>query len=75
MSLLMPCVDLLYIHRSYFAQAIRGSNDPFKHKYAQSVYAAYQAVRTLVSSLKGVYSVHPGIVSRCWLYVLVLFAW
>ncbi|KZV72233.1 hypothetical protein PENSPDRAFT_629068 [Peniophora sp. CONT] len=66
--------NLLYIHRSYFAQAIRGANDPFKHKYGQSVLAAYKAVRNLVSSLKGVYSVHPAIVSRCWFFWSAIFS-
>ncbi|KAI0032311.1 fungal-specific transcription factor domain-containing protein, partial [Vararia minispora EC-137] len=58
--------NLLYIHRSYFAQAIRESNDPLQHKYGQSVLAAYQSTRALVSSLRGAYAVHPALVGKIW---------
>jgi hypothetical protein len=61
--------DLLYIHRSYFAQAIReDSANPLRHKYAQSVLAVSRSAFRLITSLKGLYSVHPGLASRNWFF-------
>ncbi|KAG6332653.1 hypothetical protein ID866_6438 [Astraeus odoratus] len=52
--------DLLYIHRSYFAQAIsEAPDDPLQHKYSASVIAVYRSACRLVFSLKGLYRVHP----------------
>ncbi|KAK0457651.1 uncharacterized protein EV420DRAFT_1546715 [Desarmillaria tabescens] len=46
--------NLLYIHRSYFAQAIQGqSRNPLQHMYAPSVLATYRSACRLISSLRG----------------------
>ncbi|KAH7914825.1 fungal-specific transcription factor domain-containing protein [Hygrophoropsis aurantiaca] len=61
--------NLLYIHRSYFAQAIRGMPDnPLGHKYAPSVLAVYRSASRLISSLKGLYAVHPIPTSQQWFF-------
>ncbi len=61
--------DLLYIHRSYFAQAIRQqSDDPLKHRYAQSVLATYRSACRIISSLWGLYEVHKGDATNCWFF-------
>ncbi|KIK09061.1 hypothetical protein K443DRAFT_672096 [Laccaria amethystina LaAM-08-1] len=61
--------NLLYIHRSYFVQAIRQDPDnPLRHKYAPSVLATYRSACRLISSLKGLYPIHPRISSYCWYF-------
>ncbi|KIJ65704.1 hypothetical protein HYDPIDRAFT_110852 [Hydnomerulius pinastri MD-312] len=61
--------NLLYIHRSYFAQAIREApNNPLQHKYAPSVLATYRSACRLISSLKGLYGVHPVATSQQWFF-------
>ncbi|EGN96533.1 hypothetical protein SERLA73DRAFT_93018 [Serpula lacrymans var. lacrymans S7.3] len=61
--------NLLYIHRSYFAQATReASNNPLTHKYAPSVLAAYRSACRLISSLRGLYAVHPLATSLQWFF-------
>ncbi|KAG6915269.1 hypothetical protein DXG01_012404 [Tephrocybe rancida] len=51
--------NLMYIHRSYFAQAIReASDDPLRHKYRKSVVATFQTSRRLISVLKDLYPVN-----------------
>ncbi|KAF8074813.1 hypothetical protein FPV67DRAFT_1665576 [Lyophyllum atratum] len=52
--------NLLYIHRSYFAQAIREASDnPLRHKYKPSVLATYQTSCRLINALKDLYPVCP----------------
>ncbi|KAF7430501.1 hypothetical protein PC9H_006209 [Pleurotus ostreatus] len=61
--------NLLYIHRSYFAQAIRqDSDDPLKHQFAQSVLATYRSACRIISSLRGLYEVHKGDATNCWFF-------
>ncbi|KAH7923981.1 hypothetical protein BV22DRAFT_1167136 [Leucogyrophana mollusca] len=61
--------NLLYIHRSYFAQAIRGASDnPLAHKYAPSVLATYRSASRLISSLQGLYAIHPIPMGRQWFF-------
>lgn len=60
---------LLYIHRSSFAQAIRAEPlDPLTHTFAPSVLATYRSACRLISSLKGLYAVHPDLCSRQWFF-------
>ncbi|OJA10707.1 hypothetical protein AZE42_01058 [Rhizopogon vesiculosus] len=67
--------NLLYIHRSWFAQAIRESPDnPLQHKYAPSVLAVYRSACRLISGLKGLYQVHPHPTSRTWFFWSSVFA-
>lgn len=61
--------NLLYIHRSYFAQAIRQNPvDPFKHKYAPSVYAVITSSRTICQHIHGLYAKHRRIVRQGWYF-------
>ncbi|KAF9005897.1 fungal-specific transcription factor domain-containing protein [Cyathus striatus] len=61
--------NLLYIHRSYFAQAIRqDSENPLRHKFAPSVLATYRSACRLISSLRGLYPIHPDISSHVWYF-------
>ncbi|KAL4073016.1 fungal-specific transcription factor domain-containing protein [Scleroderma yunnanense] len=61
--------NLLYIHRSYFAQAINEApENPLQHKYSSSVFAAYRSACRLIFSLKGLCAVHPGASSRQWFF-------
>ncbi|KAJ7583411.1 hypothetical protein C8J56DRAFT_953962 [Mycena floridula] len=54
--------NLLYIHRSYFAKAIREApEEPCDHNMP------LRACR-LISSLRGIYSCHPDPTSRCWFF-------
>ncbi|KAG6899879.1 hypothetical protein C0993_005849 [Termitomyces sp. T159_Od127] len=51
--------NLLYIHRSYFAQAIREASDnPLRHRYKRSVETTFQVSRRLISVLKTLYPVN-----------------
>lgn len=66
---ILTAADLLYLHRGYFAKAIREAPcDPLQHKYAPSVLATYRSACRLISSLKGVYPHHPEITSRVWFF-------
>lgn len=61
--------NLLYIHRSYFAQAISEAPDgPLQHKYSPSVIAAYRSACRLIFSLRGLYAVHPTAAGMQWFF-------
>ncbi|KDQ61553.1 hypothetical protein JAAARDRAFT_704939 [Jaapia argillacea MUCL 33604] len=61
--------NLLYIHRSYFVQALRDkSGNPLAHKYAPSVLATYRSACRLITSLRGLYPIHPSLTSRIWFF-------
>lgn len=56
---------LLYIHRRYFATAIKlNKDDPLKTKYGASVMAACRSACLLLSSLRSLYGAHPQLASR-----------
>ncbi|EPQ56450.1 hypothetical protein GLOTRDRAFT_39370 [Gloeophyllum trabeum ATCC 11539] len=60
---------LMYIHRSYFAQAVKNDSiNPLAHKYASSVVSAYRSALRLISSLRGLYSIHPAKTGRVWFF-------
>jgi hypothetical protein len=69
---LLNVEGLLYLHRSYFAQALRDSpKHPLGHRYSPSVLAAYRNARRLISSLRSLYAVHSKLTSTTWrVYVL-----
>ncbi|KAI0048133.1 hypothetical protein FA95DRAFT_1127130 [Auriscalpium vulgare] len=68
-SVVCQCeTTLLYIHRCYFAQALRESEEPLRHKYSQSVMAAYRSALALITNLKGLNAVHPKLTSRVWCF-------
>ncbi|KAG2011562.1 hypothetical protein CC2G_011664 [Coprinopsis cinerea AmutBmut pab1-1] len=61
--------NLLYIHRSYFAQALQQKPDnPLHHKYAASVMATYRAATRLIASLRSLYAVHQSPTGHCWYF-------
>jgi len=66
--------NLLYIHRSYFAQAIREASDnPLRHKYKPSVLAIYQISRRLISTLRDLYPVCP-LAGHVWFFWSAIFS-
>ncbi|KAK7466490.1 hypothetical protein VKT23_005212 [Stygiomarasmius scandens] len=60
--------DLLYLHRSYFVQALQQKGDVLQHEYAPSVLAVYRSACRLITSLKGLYPNHPKPTSKCWFF-------
>ena len=62
-------LDLLYIHRVYFALALRQMpSNPLQHAYAPSVLATYRSACRLIMSLKSFYAVHPDFASTGWYF-------
>ncbi|KAG1769517.1 hypothetical protein EV702DRAFT_1140943 [Suillus placidus] len=61
--------NLMYIHRSWFVQAVREAPaNPLQHKYAPSVLAVYRSACRLISSLNGLYRVHSQPTDRTWFF-------
>ncbi|TFK25651.1 hypothetical protein FA15DRAFT_341874 [Coprinopsis marcescibilis] len=61
--------NLLYIHRSYFAQALRQlPENPLHHKFAASVMAAYRAATRLIASLRSLYQIHAHPTGHVWYF-------
>lgn len=61
--------NLLYIHRSYFAQALKEMpKNPLSHPYAASVLTTYRSASRMIASLRSVFNVHPGITSTAWFF-------
>ncbi|KAI0085743.1 fungal-specific transcription factor domain-containing protein [Irpex rosettiformis] len=59
---------LLWIHRSFFAQAIIDCpTNPVRSNYAPSFLAAYRASVTILTTIKNQFTKHPSICSRFWL--------
>ncbi|KAL0575282.1 hypothetical protein V5O48_006683 [Marasmius crinis-equi] len=58
---------LIYIHRSFFAQAIiEQPVNPLKSPYAPSFLAAYRASGTILKSVREHFSVFPNATARHW---------
>ncbi|EPQ56096.1 hypothetical protein GLOTRDRAFT_39622, partial [Gloeophyllum trabeum ATCC 11539] len=58
---------LLYIHRSFFAQAvIEHPEDPLKSRYATSFVSAYNASSVILNTISNQYEVCPDLVARFW---------
>lgn len=52
--------DIFYIHRSYFARAIREKPlDPLKHKYGHSVMVSYRGACQVIHGLRNLYDMYP----------------
>ncbi|KAI5992555.1 hypothetical protein EDC04DRAFT_2586961 [Pisolithus marmoratus] len=59
---------LLYIHRSYFVQAITTNPiNPLNSLYTPSFLAAYRASLTILRTVKVQYDLHPKLTARLWL--------
>jgi hypothetical protein len=70
-SLLTPrfLLDLLYIHRSKFAQATREMpQDPLQHSFAPSVLAIFRSATQMINSLKSLYALHSDAASQVWFF-------
>lgn len=66
---------LLYIHRSFFAQAIIDQpTNPLKSPYASSFLAAYRASSTILKSVKQHFDVWPNSSSRFWVMWTLAFS-
>ncbi|KAJ7848323.1 fungal-specific transcription factor domain-containing protein [Mycena leptocephala] len=58
---------LMYIHRSFFAQAIiEEPVNPLKSAYAPSFLAAYRASATILKSVREQFAVTPNACARSW---------
>ncbi|KAJ6606856.1 hypothetical protein B0H10DRAFT_2439911 [Mycena sp. CBHHK59/15] len=58
---------LMYIHRSFFAQAIiEQPENPLKSTYAPSFLAAYRASATILKSVREQFAVMPNACARFW---------
>ncbi|KAF8176350.1 fungal-specific transcription factor domain-containing protein [Mycena galopus ATCC 62051] len=58
---------LMYIHRSFFAQAIiEQPANPLKSTYAPSFLAAYRASATILKSVREQFAVMPNACARFW---------
>ncbi|CCM02638.1 uncharacterized protein FIBRA_04742 [Fibroporia radiculosa] len=60
-------VVLLFIHRSFFAQAIIDyPQNPARSEYAHSYLAAYRASSTVLTTIRLQYDRHPILCARIW---------
>ncbi|KII83074.1 hypothetical protein PLICRDRAFT_47428 [Plicaturopsis crispa FD-325 SS-3] len=60
-------VLLLYVHRSFFAQAIiEHPANPLRSTYAPSFLAAYRASTTILRCVSEVFALEPAIAARFW---------
>ena len=58
---------LLYIHRSFFAQAIKDNpKNPLKSPYTPSFLAAYRASATILKSIKEHFALQPVLYTKFW---------
>ncbi|KAG7093883.1 hypothetical protein E1B28_007522 [Marasmius oreades] len=61
--------NLLYLHRSFFAQALReDASNPLRTRYAPSLMATYRSACRLISSLKSLYPNHPAFTETSWFF-------
>lgn len=67
--------DLLYLHRSFFAVALRDDpNNPLEHRFGPSVVASYRSARRMCVALRGLYLVHAEPLSRFWYFWSCIFS-
>jgi hypothetical protein len=63
----MCFLALFYMHRGFFAQALRESpSDPMGSKYSHSVLAAYNSATSFVNLIESLFNQHPGLTERMW---------
>lgn len=64
---MVPFIDLLYLHRSFFARAISDHpKDPLGSPYGTSVIAAYRSAGSLVALMRNLYSQLQAPSERIW---------
>jgi len=62
-----PFPVLMYLHRSFFAQAIMDHPlNPLKSPYAHSFVASYRAASTILKSVKEQFALFPNSCARFW---------
>jgi hypothetical protein len=60
-------IDLLYLHRSFFARAISDHpKDPLGSPYGTSVIAAYRSAGSLVALMRNLHSQLKDLSERIW---------
>ncbi|KAH9839733.1 uncharacterized protein C8Q71DRAFT_744044 [Rhodofomes roseus] len=60
-------VLLMYIHRTFFAQAIVDCpTNPVKSEYAHSFLTAYRAAVVVLKTVKQQFGMYPGLCARIW---------
>lgn len=58
---------LLFLHRSFFAQAIIDCpRNPLRSAYAHSFLAAYRASGTILKVVRDQFTLYPGMCARFW---------
>jgi hypothetical protein len=67
-EMLMCVIDLIYIHRSWFAEALRDSEDPLQHEYGQSVISIYRSANILINGMRSLCAAHPKEAGRVWFF-------
>ena len=60
-------IDIIYIHRSWFAEALRDSTDPLQHEYGPSVIAVYRSANVLIKGMKSLLGAHSK-AGRVWFF-------
>ncbi|KAI0285848.1 fungal-specific transcription factor domain-containing protein, partial [Russula aff. rugulosa BPL654] len=60
--------NLIYIHRSWFAEALRDSEDPLQHEYGQSVISIYRSANILINGMRSLCAAHPKEAGRVWFF-------
>jgi len=64
---LFICIDLLYLHRSFFARAISDHpKDPLGSPYGTSVIAAYRSAGSLVALMRNLHTQLQAPSERMW---------
>src|SRR6266852_7101521 len=66
--MLMCVIDLIYIHRYWFAEALRDSQDPLQHEYGQSVISIYRSANILINGMRSLSTAHPKEAGRVWFF-------
>ncbi|THH33361.1 hypothetical protein EUX98_g851 [Antrodiella citrinella] len=71
----MKEANLLYLHRSFFAIALRDDPvNPLSHKFSPSVVASYRSARRMCVALRGLYLVHAEPLGRFWYFWSCIFS-
>ena len=64
----MYVIDLIYIHRSWFAEALRDSQDPLQHEYGQSVISIFRSANILIHGTRNLCTAYPKEASHVWFF-------
>lgn len=67
-EMLMYVIALVYIHRSWFAEALRDSQDPLEHEYGQSVISIYRSANILIHGMRSLCTAYPKEAGRVWFF-------